>query len=40
VAADIVLTTLVRVAAVHHGVVPVQRALSRRERAVLTISAF
>ncbi|HEY1574020.1 MAG TPA: maleylpyruvate isomerase N-terminal domain-containing protein [Pseudonocardiaceae bacterium] len=39
-AADIVLTTLVRVAAVHHGVVPVQRALSRRERAVLTISAF
>ncbi|HEX5119319.1 MAG TPA: maleylpyruvate isomerase N-terminal domain-containing protein [Pseudonocardiaceae bacterium] len=39
-AADLVLTTLVRVAAVHHGPVAVLRALSRRERAVLTISAF
>jgi hypothetical protein len=38
-AADLVLTTLVRIAAAHHGAVPVLRALSRRERAVV-ISAF
>lgn len=39
-AADLVLTALVRIAAVHHGEVPVLRALSRRERAAVTISAF
>lgn len=39
-AADLVLTTLVRIAAVHYGEVPVLRALSRRERATVTISAF
>jgi uncharacterized protein (TIGR03083 family) len=38
-AADLVLTTLVRIAAAHHGAVPVMRSLSRRERAVV-ISAF
>jgi hypothetical protein len=39
-AADLVLTTLVRVAAAHHGAVPVLRALSRGERAAVTVSAF
>lgn len=39
-AGDLVLTTLVRIAAVHYGEVPVLRALSRRERAAVTISAF
>ena len=38
-AADLVLTTLVRIAARQHGTVPVLRSLSRRERAVV-ISAF
>jgi uncharacterized protein (TIGR03083 family) len=38
-AADLVLTTLVRIAAAHHGAVPVLRSLSRRERAAV-ISAF
>jgi hypothetical protein len=39
-AADLVLTTLVRVASAHHGAVAVLRALSRRERAAVTVSAF
>jgi hypothetical protein len=39
-AADLVITTLVRIAAAHHGEVQVLRALSRRERAAVTISAF
>ncbi len=39
-AADLVLTTLVRIAAAHHGTVQVLRALSRRERAAVTVSAF
>lgn len=39
-AADLVLTTLVRIAAKHHGTVAVLRALSRRERAAVTVSAF
>lgn len=39
-AGDIVLTTLVRIAAAQYGEVPVLRALSRRERAAVTISAF
>ena len=39
-AADIVLSTLVRIAAAQYGEVPVLRALSRRERAAVTISAF
>jgi len=37
-AADLVLTTLVRMAAVHYGEVPVLRSLSRRERAAVTMS--
>jgi hypothetical protein len=39
-AADLVITTLARIAVAHHGAVPVLRALSRRERAAVTISAF
>jgi hypothetical protein len=39
-AADLVITALVRIAVVHHGAVPVLRALSRRERAIVTVTAF
>jgi hypothetical protein len=39
-AADLVITALVRIAVVHHGAVPVLRALSRKERAVVTVTAF
>jgi hypothetical protein len=39
-AADLVLTTLVRISAGRHGPVQVLRALSRRERAAVTVSAF
>jgi hypothetical protein len=39
-AADLVTTTLARIAVAHYGAVPVLRALSRRERAAVTVSAF
>jgi hypothetical protein len=39
-AADLVITTLVRIAMAHHGATPVLRALSRRERAVVSVTAF
>lgn len=37
---DLVITTLARLATAHHGVLPVLRALSRRERGTTPISAF
>lgn len=40
VAADLVLTTLVRLATAHHGTIAVLRALSRRERSTEPICAF
>lgn len=39
-AADLVVTTLARIARVRHGTVPVLRALSRRERASGPVAAF
>jgi hypothetical protein len=39
-ASDLALTTLVRIAAAHHGPVTMLRALSRRERATGPINAF
>ncbi|WP_165942756.1 maleylpyruvate isomerase N-terminal domain-containing protein [Micromonospora sp. KC721] len=39
-AADVVVTTLARIARAHHGTVPLLRALSRRERAPGVITAF
>jgi hypothetical protein len=39
-AADLVITTLSRISRLRHGTLPVLRALSRRERAPLTVSAF
>lgn len=39
-AADLVIATLGRVARRRHGTLPVLRALSRRERAALDVSAF
>lgn len=39
-AADLVVTTLARIAVKHHGAIPVLRALSRRERVTAPICAF
>ncbi|TDC42910.1 maleylpyruvate isomerase N-terminal domain-containing protein [Micromonospora sp. KC213] len=39
-AADVVVTTLARIARAHHGTLPLLRTLSRRERAPDGISAF
>jgi hypothetical protein len=39
-AADLVITTLARIAVKHHGAVPVLRGLSRRERTTAPIAAF
>ncbi|HEX5400754.1 MAG TPA: maleylpyruvate isomerase N-terminal domain-containing protein [Pseudonocardiaceae bacterium] len=39
-AADLVITALARISMAHHGAIPVLRALSRHERAAVTVSAF
>jgi hypothetical protein len=38
--ADLVITALARIAVIHHGAVPVLRALSRQERAIVSVTAF